>query len=186
MQHDLHLTYGDVTLRPLSADDAGAFRAIVDVDSWAGMSTPLPETDADMATHLDGLITADDILAFAVEQAGRFVGRTTFYDLVPGVRVEIGNTIYARDVWGTNVNPAAKLLLIGHAFDELGVQRVALRCDSRNERSHNAIRRLGAQFEGTLRNYRPAADGTIASVDYFSIVPSEWPNVREGLLARLG
>ena len=80
----------------------------------------------------------------------------------PGWRVEGGNPIYARDVGGTRVNPAAKLLLFGHAFGRLDVGRVALRCDHRNLRSRQAIARLGGRFEGTLRRFRPAAVGSVA------------------------
>lgn len=149
------------------------------------MSVPLPSTDDGMADHLRPLIERSGALAFAVEKDGRFVGRTTFYDLVPGLKVEIGNTIYARDVWGSDVNPTAKILLFAHAFEQLGVGRVALRCDHRNARSHRAIERLGAVFEGTLRHFRPAADGTVADVDYFSVLRDEWPDVRDGLEARL-
>lgn len=185
MEHSTVLTHEDVTLRPLHREDAAAFRAVVDEQSWAGMSSPLPATDADMARHLEGIIAKPDVLAFAVEREGRLVGRTTLYDLVPGLRVEIGNTIYAREEWGSTLNPAAKLLLFGHAFDELGLGRVALRCDHRNSRSHRAIARLGARFEGTLRSFRPAADGSVADVDYFSVLRAEWPAVRQGIEARL-
>lgn len=181
---------GVLTLRPLRREDGPALRAIVDEEMWRGNSQPLPATDADMSALLGTLVDASDVLAFAVELNGRVVGRTTLYDAVPGLKVEIGNTIYARDVWGGGVNPAAKLLLMEHAFTPqeaggLGVQRVALRCDHRNTRSHRAIARLGAHFEGTLRRFRPAADGTVADVDYFSVLVEEWPSVRAGLLARV-
>lgn len=187
MQHDLSLATHGVRLRPLSpAADGPALHALVDTDMWAGMSQPLPPTAAAMRDHLATLAAQPASYAFGVEHDGRFVGRTTLYDIVLPVRAEIGNTIYARHVWGTTVNPAVKLLLFTLAFDELGLTRVALRCDARNTRSHRAIARLGATYEGTLRAFRPAADGTIADVDYFSVLAAEWPTVRAGLLARLG
>lgn len=185
MQHDVTLSRDGIVLRPLTLEDAPALRAVVDEETWSGMSVPLPRTDAEMAAHLKTMIGTDGLLAFAVEQAGALVGRTTFYDYVPGLRVEIGNTIYTRTVWGTALNPTAKLLLLTHAFEEMGVGRVALRCDSRNRRSHDAIRRLGATYEGTLRRFRPSADGSIADVDYFSVLADEWPAVRAGLESRL-
>lgn len=185
MLHDLTLSHGGLALRPLSTTDAPALRALVDEDIWAGMSTPMPVDDDAMATHLRDLVAQPGALAFGVDLDGRLVGRTTFYDLVPGLRVEIGNTVYAREVWGTRVNPAVKLLLFEHAFGELGVGRVALRCDHRNIRSHRAIARLGASFEGTLRHFRRAADGSVADVDYFSVLRDEWPDVRAGLERRL-
>lgn len=185
MLHATVLDRDDVRLRPLTLDDGPLLRGVVDADAWSGMSVPLPDTDAAMSQSLQPLLDSPDTIPFAVEQGGRFVGRTTLYDLVPGLRVEIGNTIYARDVWGTTVNPAAKLLLLTFAFEDLGLARVALRCDHRNTRSHCAIARLGATFEGTLRKFRPAADGTIADIDYFSVLRGEWPGVRAGLEARL-
>lgn len=185
MLHDVTLSLDGLVLRPLSEADAPALRALVDENIWAGMSTALPADDDAMAAHLGGLMSQPATMAFAVVLDGRLVGRTTFYDLVPGLRLEIGHTVYARDVWGTRLNPAAKLLLFGHAFDELRVGRVALRCDHRNSRSQRAIARLGASFEGTLRRFRPAADGSVADVDYFSVLRDEWPDVRAGLQRRL-
>lgn len=186
MQHDISLRRGNITLRPMEAADAPAFRALVDEGSWAGMSVPLPADDLGMAEHLEQQIQNPVMLVFAVERSGHFVGRTTLYDVVEGLKAEIGNTIYARDVWASEVNPAAKLMLFTHAFEALRMERVALRCDHRNTRSHAAIRRLGATFEGTLRRFRPAADGTIADIDYFSVLREEWPRVRQGLETRLG
>lgn len=185
MHHDVTLACGDILLRPLDPSDASALRAVVDEETWGGMSVPLPRTDAETAAHLETMIGTDGLLAFAVEQDGELVGRTTYYDHVPGLRVEIGNTIYTRTVWGTALNPTAKLLLLTHTFEEMGVGRVALRCDSRNRRSHDAICRLGATYEGTLRRFCPSADGSIADVDYFSVLADEWPAVRAGLESRL-
>lgn len=186
MSHRLTLAAHGITLRPLAVSDAPALRAIVDEAAWAGMSAPLPTSDAAMAEHLTGLMATPGVSAFAVEQEGEFVGRTAYYEHVPGVRVDVGHTVYARRVWGSRVNPVCKLLLLGHAFEELGVARVGLRCDSRNTRSHRAILRLGATFEGTLRSFRPAADGTLADADYFSVLAAEWPAVRAGLEGRVG
>lgn len=185
MKHEIVLTRGDLTLRPLSPTDGPALRELVDAVMWAGNSAPLPVDGAAMSAHLAELIEREGTFAFAVEQGGELVGRTSLYDLVPGPRVEVGHTVYARRVWGTSVNPGRKPLLFGHAFEEWTLERVALRRDHRNARSHAAIARLGATFEGTLRRFRPAADGTIADVDYFSVVREEWPAVRAGLEARL-
>jgi len=185
VHHEITLSKDETTLRPLSVDDAASLRAVVDAETWAGMSSPLPASDDEMAHHLAALIESPTTIAFAVEHRGRFVGRTTYYDLVPGLKAEVGSTIYAREVWGSRVNPTAKLLLLGHAFDVLGLERVALRCDHRNVRSRRAIERLGARFEGTLRRFRHAADGTIADIDYFSVLREEWPVVRADLEARL-
>lgn len=185
MEHDLTLNRAEVRLRPLRPEDALALHPHLDEQLWAGMAVPLPASPEALAEEFSAVIRKEDGLAFAVERDGRVVGRTTFYDLVPGLRTEIGSTFYLRSVWGTRVNPLCKLLLFEHAFQSLDVGRAALRCDHRNRRSHQAIARLGARFEGTLRGYRYAADGTVADVDYFSVLRAEWPAVRQGLERRL-
>jgi RimJ/RimL family protein N-acetyltransferase len=117
---------------------------------------------------------------------GEVRGSTRFYELNTGQRrVEIGSTFYGRAWWAGVTNPACKLLLLRHAFEELGLRRVALRCDARNTRSRAAILRLGAREEGRLRAHRVAPDGSVGDTLYFSVLADEWPGVRDGLEARL-
>ena len=75
--------------------------------------------------------------------------------------------------------------MLTHAFEEWRVHRVSLLTDSRNERSRNAILRLGARFDGILRAQRPASDGGIRDTAAFSILESEWPMIRRQLQSRL-
>jgi RimJ/RimL family protein N-acetyltransferase len=118
--------------------------------------------------------------------AGAVVGTSSYLDVsVPDARLEIGFTTYTPPVWGSGVNPEAKLLLLGYAFDELRAGRVQLKTDVRNVRSQQAIARLGARYEGTLRRYQRRADGTVRDTVLFSILAEEWPAVRAGLRARL-
>jgi RimJ/RimL family protein N-acetyltransferase len=118
--------------------------------------------------------------------AGAVAGMSSYLDVsVNDARLEIGGTAYAPPLWGSSVNPETKLLLIGHAFDVLGAGRVQLKTDVRNTRSQQAIARLGAHCEGTLRRYQRRADGTVRDTVVFSVLAEEWPAVREGLLARL-
>ena len=125
-------------------------------------------------------------LVWAVVVDGRAQGSTSYLDVDLSVSgLEIGWTWYARSLWATHVNPACKLLLLAHAFDDLEAQRVTLKTDGRNTRSQSAIRRLGARYDGTLRHNRLRADGTVRDTAYFSILASEWPEVREGLQSRL-
>ena len=93
-------------------------------------------------------------------------------------RLEIGSTSYARSCWGTSINPETKLLLLSYAFDTLGAGRVQLKTDARNSRSQQAIARLGATYEGTLRRYQRRADGSIRDTVMFSITVDDWPAVR--------
>jgi RimJ/RimL family protein N-acetyltransferase len=88
-------------------------------------------------------------------------------------------------VWATAVNPECKLLLLQHAFDVLGINRVALITDAMNKRSQSAIAKLGAVREGVLRAHMIAQGGRVRDSVVFSIVAAEWPKVREGLAARL-
>jgi RimJ/RimL family protein N-acetyltransferase len=186
--HDVRLAGDGVRLDPLEVADAVALWPLTDDALWAGMVTPRPASVEAYAEHVEAQLANPTTLAFTVRGAddGEVRGTTTLYDLVPAQgRVEIGSTWYARAFWGGRTNPATKLLLLGHAFDTLGLNRVALRCDARNLRSAAAIRRLGAVPEGVLRSHRVAADGTVGDTAYFSIVRAEWPDVRAGLEARL-
>lgn len=185
VEHQLQLQHGEVLLRPLALSDATALLGQVDEEMWAGMSTPLPRNREDMENNIRMLASMRDAYAFAVEYRGDVVGRTLFYDVHEGVRVDIGHTLYGRSVWGTVVNPTAKFLLLTHAFDQFKVHRAALRCDTRNTRSRAAIEKLGATFEGTLRKFRPAADGSIVDLYTFSIIRDEWEAVRDQLLQRI-
>jgi len=186
--HDVRLAGDGVRLEPLGVEDAAALWPLTDDGLWAGMVTSRPASVAAYAEHVEAQVANPTTLAFTVrgEADGEVRGTTTLYDLaVAQGRVEIGSTWYGRAFWGGRTNPATKLLLLGHAFDTLGLNRVALRCDARNLRSAAAIRRLGAVPEGVLRSHRIAADGTVGDTAYFSIVCGEWPDVRAGLEARL-
>jgi RimJ/RimL family protein N-acetyltransferase len=99
--------------------------------------------------------------------------------------VEIGWTWLAAAAQRTPINTEAKLLMLIHAFEHWRVHRVSLMTDARNQRSRQAILRLGARFDGILRAARPASDGAIRDTAAFSILEAEWPAVRANLEARL-
>ena len=142
-------------------------------------------------------------LPFATVDAasGRVVGSTRYLNVefwswpeghplqrgedVPDV-VEIGATWLAPAAQRTPINTEAKLLMLTHAFEVWRVHRVSLLTDARNERSRNAILRLGARFDGVIRAARIAADLAIRDTACFSIVEAEWPDVKAGLRRRLG
>jgi RimJ/RimL family protein N-acetyltransferase len=116
----------------------------------------------------------------------RVIGSTRYLDVQEDDRtVEIGWTWYARDAWGGVVNPEAKYLLMCHAFDDWRAIRVALKTDINNLRSQAAIKKLGARYEGTLRNQRIRPDGSYRDTVIFSVVESEWPSVKVSLEERL-
>lgn len=187
-EHDLVLRGPDVVLTPAHPDDAAEAWALTDAELWAGMTTPWPESVEAHAARIDQQRQTPGLFAFTVRDAvtSGIRGSTTFYDHTPAQgRVEIGTTWYGRAFQGGTINPATKLLLLTHAFDVWGLNRVALRCDSRNTRSARAIERLGATPEGRLRRHRINADGTVGDTLYFSILRDEWPAVRAGLEERL-
>ena len=177
-----------VTLEPLSvahADDL--FEAGDAAEVWAWLSYPRPATRDDMARQVQHALDDPTRLPFAVVVDGRACGSTSIGDIDLDVEgVEIGWTWYAPRLWATEVNPESKLLLLEHCFDALGVQRVFLKTDGRNARSQAAIRKLGAQHDGTLRHHRRRGDGSVRDSVYFSILAAEWPAVRRGLEERLG
>ncbi|MBX3100477.1 MAG: GNAT family N-acetyltransferase [Salinibacterium sp.] len=116
---------------------------------------------------------------------GTLVGTSTLADFDEvNEHTHIGWTAYSPEVWAGPVNPEAKLLMLTEAFDH-GFNRVKLQADAINDRSRAAILKLGAQFEGVLRNTNRRADGTWRDTAVYSILASEWPAVRAGLEARL-
>ena len=116
---------------------------------------------------------------------GTLVGTSTLGDFdEANESTHIGWTAYAPSVWASAVNPEAKLLLLGEAFDH-GFGRVKLQADALNDRSRAAILKLGAQYEGILRRTNPRADGTWRDTAVFSILADEWQSVRAGLEQRL-
>lgn len=128
---------------------------------------------------------AGDTQAYAVLAAGEVVGLTTFYAIDRDNAVlEIGGTYYRPEVRGGAVNPAAKRLMMGAAF-EAGARRVVYRVDAINARSRAAVRKLGAVEEALLRQDRVTWTGRIRDTVIFSILADEWPAVRDKLDARL-
>ena len=117
---------------------------------------------------------------------GSVIGSTSYLDVaLRHRRLEIGSTWYRPDQWGTRVNPECKLLLLRHAFEVVGVNRVALVTDGINHRSQAAIAKLGAVREAVLRSHMIVEGGRVRDSVIFSILAAEWPAVREGLLRRL-
>lgn len=188
VQHEIVLVGYGFRLEPLSQAHVGALAKIVDPTMWAGMASATPVGEVGMANYIEDALSSPDTLPFAVVDTvnGEVCGSTAFcgVDESQG-RLEIGRTFYDRSLWGRVVNPACKYLLLEYAFETWGMHRVAMRADSRNQRSINAITRLGATYEGTLRGFRVAPDGSRCDSMSFSILFPDWPVVRDGLLNRI-
>jgi len=189
----LELPDGIVRLVPMTTDHAEALWAILDADLelWRYMTVPRPDSlQATRTWILEALEAqrAGHEVPFSVidRRTNRVVGSTRYMDIQRQNRsLEIGFTFYERASRRTAVNTECKLLLLRHAFGELGAVRAQLKCDARNEPSRAAIARLGASFEGILRKHRVLPDGFVRDTVYYSIIHTEWPDIQRRLEARL-
>lgn len=187
------LTGRHVTLVPLSMDHLGDLFAAGggDDEVWRWQGGVAPRTEAELGATLTGLLEDAErgtYLPFAVihRASGKAIGWTTFMDVdAAHERLEIGWTWYGRAHWRSAVNTETKLLLMTHAFEELGMGRVQLKTDHMNLRSQAAIARLGARREGVLRRHRRRPDGTWRDTVYFSLLAEEWPDAKSRLGAHL-
>ena len=180
-----------VRLEPLNASHTDALRAAAsDGRLWELWFTAVPQpdtVDAYIQAAIDGQ-SAGQMLPWAVRELtqGRIVGSTRYHDIVAAIdRVEIGYTWYGRSWQRTHINTACKLLLFHHAFETLGCQVVALRTDNFNFASQRAIERLGAKKDGVIRHHQARRDGTVRDSVMYSVLLSEWQDIRRHLLLRL-
>jgi len=180
-----------VRLEPLRSNHAAALTEIGQRIDWGWMLAPLRSREEVNRRIEDGLRAEErkEEYAFAVvrKRDARVVGSTAYFGIVPKhKRVEIGYTWYSTDAQGTAVNPECKLLLLKRAFEDWGAVRVQLCTDANNVHSQRAILKLGAKFEGRLRNHGIRHDGSVREVAMlYSIISSDWPLVKKGLEARI-
>jgi RimJ/RimL family protein N-acetyltransferase len=178
-----------VRLRPLEVTDFEALKAIAFTpDIWQ-----YTLTRADDAVSLAAYIAAalQDRAAgrrypFVIidRETGRLAGSTSYYNISEANQsLSIGYTWVGTDFQRTGLNRAAKHLLLCHAFDLLGCERVELETDSRNQRSQQAMRRMGATEEGTLRSHRVTQGGLRRDTVIFSILRPEWDELRRTVFA---
>lgn len=185
-----------VTLEPLSLDHHEALvDAASDGELWNLWYTSVPRPE-DMRAEIErrlALQEAGSMLPFttrlndpATGAPGRIIGMTSYCDINAGLpRVEIGYTWNAASVHGSGSNPDSKMLLLEHAFEVLGCVAVQFTTHWMNMQSREAIARLGAKQDGVLRAHTRQRDGSLRDTVVFSILASEWPQVRSGLQFRL-
>jgi RimJ/RimL family protein N-acetyltransferase len=194
-----------VRLEPLELRHAAGLAAASAVDPSLYQWSPVPQGTAEAAKYIETALAwreAGSALAFATVRLsdGIVIGSTRFFDIerwnwpqghpqhgrkTPDV-CEIGYTWLTRDAIRTPANTEAKLLMLTHAFETWKVHRVCLHTDVRNQRSRNAIERIGGQFEGILRAHRMAADFIPRDSARYSLIAAEWPAVKERLNEKLG
>ena len=180
-----------VSLVPLSIshhDDL--VLAVQDGELWNHWYTAIPRPEAmqaEIARRLD-LQAKGSMCAFAVIEpaTGQAVGMTTYMNIdAANHRVEIGSTWYRQSVQRSPINTEAKRLLLAHAFEQLDCIAVEFRTHFFNQQSRRAIERLGAKLDGVLRSHQinphPMAPGALRDTCVYSIVASEWPNVKAHL-----
>jgi N-acetyltransferase len=175
-------------LTPAHRDDLAA--AAEDGRLWELWFTSVPAPDETARYIADALAgqRAGHMLPWAVREleSGKIVGSTRYHDIVPAIdRVEIGYTWYAESWQRSRVNTACKLLLLTHAFEAVGCRVAGFRTDNFNFKSQRAIEALGARKDGVLRHHQARRDGTVRDSVMYSILATEWPDVKRHLAARL-
>jgi len=180
-----------IRLEPLTTAHAAALAAAAsDGQLWHLWYTTVPTPD-DTAAYIDRALAGQrdgHMLPWVVRETttDTIVGTTRYHDIVREIdRVEIGYTWYGQSWQRSHVNTACKLTLLAHAFDRLGCAVVGLRTDNFNFASQRAIERLGAKRDGVLRHHMARRDGSARDSVMFSILATEWRDVRRNLELRM-
>ena len=180
-----------ILLRPLQYSDADALlRAAADGELWNLTVTVVPSAstiDSYLKKALDGR-DAGSVMPFVIvlKDSGEVIGSTRFWKIDPMNRkLEIGSSWISARWQKSFVNTEAKYLMLRHAFEVLDCVRVQFTTDENNQKSRNAILRLGAQQEGIVRHERIMPDGRKRNSVRFSIIDDEWPQVRQALEQKL-
>ncbi len=180
-----------IRLEPLSQDHGGGLAlAAKDGDLFELWYTFVPEPE-EVGAYVDEALAGQKqghMLPWAIRElsSGAVVGSTRYHDIAAPIdRVEIGYTWYAKRWQRSHVNSTCKLLLLEHALDELGCQVVGLRTDNFNFGSQRSIEALGAKRDGVLRHHQARADGSVRDSVMYSILVTEWADVRKHLEFRL-
>lgn len=194
---DATTLHGDrVRLEPLTDDHVPGLMRAAEEDRSAYAYTMVPRA-GETAAYVRAQLARDGVTPFAQIRTAdeTAVGCTaycnprTWPDRGELSAVEIGWTWLAGSAQRTGINAESKLLLLTHAFEALRVVRVDLKTDARNQRSRQAIERLGVTFEGVLRNWStswaPGEEGRLRDSAIFSVTAAEWPRVKSALTRRI-
>ena len=178
-----------VRLEPLALEHHAALCEVgLDPELWRWTGGHI-DTAADLRAYIERALARPDAIPFATWSVAdeRFVGSTRFANVDGKNRkLEIGWTWIAPPWQRTAINTEAKYLMLRHAFESMDCLRVEFKTDARNEKSRNAILRIGATQEGILRQHMVNSRGERRDSVYFSILDSEWPEIKARLEARLG
>jgi RimJ/RimL family protein N-acetyltransferase len=179
-----------VLLRPVRAEDRASLHAIaMDPQIWQYFVARI-ETDADFDKFFDASLADQEagrrvVYHITDKGTGRAAGSMSFCNLAePDGRLEIGWSWLGINFQGQGVNRWAKFLMLQHAFEHMGAERVEFKTDRLNIQARHGLRNIGASEEGTLRSFNPMPDGRRRDAVYYSVLRPEWPHVREQLLSR--
>ncbi len=184
------LTDTAVRLEPLSAEHAqGLYNRGRNAPDWAYMPRSCFVDLADTRQWIEEALAAPGQLPFALVETdkGKVVGSTRYLNIRPEHRsLEIGWTWLGQEWQRTALNTQAKMLLLSHAFERLGCVRVEFKTDARNERSQQALLRIGATREGVMRKHMIVQGNFVRDSVYFSVIEQEWLEVKARLQRLLG
>lgn len=178
------LTGKQVRLESMSEEHVPGLTAIgLDDSIWEYMLYGQVRSEEDIRRWVRAILSRPDLPFVAIHLAsGRVAGATRYLNITPEFRgLEIGGTWYGLEFQRTAVNTECKYLLLQYAFETLGCIRVQFKTDSRNVRSQRAIERIGAKHEGVLRNHMILPDGRFRHSVFYSILNTEWPQIKEQL-----
>lgn len=179
-----------VRLVPISLEHLdGLWEAAKPDEIWTYMATAVrskEEMEQMIASAIHKRESGSDYTFVVLNHRDRIIGSTRFLDISPEHEsLEIGSTWYHPEVWRTKVNTECKYLLLRLAFETWNLRRVQIKTDSRNIRSQNAIERIGAVKEGTLRKDRKISGGYVRDTVFYSILHEEWEKVKNNLEGKL-
>ena len=182
------LNKNNIRLIPLSFEhESGLMEACKDGQLWKLRVTSTPHYSEVHQYIETALIQKQEGTRYPFvvieENSGKILGTTSYHDVLLNVkRLEIGYTWYAKSVQRTHVNTTCKLLLLQFAFEQLNTETVGLRTDIFNIKSQRAIERLGAKKDGIIRGHALRKDGTTRDTVMYSIIKSEWTNIKAHLI----
>ena len=177
-----------IHLEPLNQDHIKLMRRLSNQpDIWTWYTEDLSDPDALekwMMSRLQESETKQKMsYAVILNETGDVIGSTSYGNIHWSEKgIEIGWTWLGKDYIGAGINKHMKYLMLHHAFENMGIERLELRTDERNARSRRAMEKIGAKYDGTLRNHRSTQGGRRNTVIY-SIIKSEWPEVRSTIFS---
>ena len=185
------IAYGDVTLRSLEQSDIEYLWELYNPKIFQFMLNKVESyehLEQWLQIGIQQMEVAKTALSYVVEhtETKEIMGTTRIYQIDQvNHTCEIGSTFYGDKYQRTHVNTTCKYLLLKHCFEELGMIRVQFQTDELNVTSQRAIERIGGVKEGVLRNERIRSNGTVRNAVVYSIIESEWPEVKDNLIQLL-